>query len=104
MSWMIFASTFIAISLAPAYVQAQLPPVTGTCASIGCSTSCCPGGANCQATDGDRRCGDDCHLIINDDCCSDVACPSRKYAITTFIVTILLSLSIFLQIQGYAQM
>ena len=86
---MIFASAFIAVSLAPAYVQAQLPPVTGTCASIGYSTSCCPRGTNCQATDGNCRCSDDCHFSHNDDCCTDVGCPTSKYAITILLLCLL---------------
>ena len=87
MKWIIFASVvFIAISLAPAY--AQLPPpgpmLTGTCASIGHSTSCCPQSSNrddCRASDGNCYCAHDCHLSHNSDCCMDVACRSSKYAI-----------------------
>jgi hypothetical protein len=85
MKWMIFVSVFIAVSLVPTY--AQLPPMaplSGTCASIGLSDTCCPlssSRANCRASDGNCYCSADCHLFNYDDCCSDVACPSSKYAI-----------------------
>ena len=87
MKWKIFVSVFIAISLASysAYAQPPLPPLptlTGICASIGYSTSCCPWSSNrdtCRASDGNCYCGADCHLSHNNDCCSDVACPRRKY-------------------------
>ena len=84
MKWMIPAGVFIALSLTPAYAQPPLPStpmLTGTCASIGYSTSCCPQSSNrdiCQASDGNCNCGHDCHLSHNNDCCSDVACPSSK--------------------------
>ena len=79
MKWMIFARIFIAISLVPAYTLLQQPPPlpsTGTCASIGYSTACCPQGTSCRATDGNCNCGNDCHQFS--DCCSDVGCPRRK--------------------------
>ena len=80
MKWIIFASVLIAVSLAPVYAQPPLPPpVTGTCASIGYDTSCCPRGADCRATDGKCNCGDDCYLSNYNDCCSDVGCPRCKY-------------------------
>ena len=53
------------------------PALTGTCASIGYSTACCPPDRNCQASDGNCQCGAYCH--IHGDCCSDVYCPSRNY-------------------------
>ena len=46
----------------------------GTCASIGYSTSCCPPGGNCQASDGECHCDSNCHLY--DDCCPDVHCTA----------------------------
>ena len=51
---------------------------TGTCASIGYSTSCCPPseGDACLATDGDCSCSTDCHIFR--DCCEDAHCPSRN--------------------------
>ena len=84
MKWKIFISVFIAISLASysAYAQPPLPPISGTCASIGYSTSCCPQSSSrntCRASDGNCNCDADCHLSHNNDCCSDVACPRRKY-------------------------
>ena len=99
MKWMIiFASAvFVAVSLAPAYAQPPLPPMapppSGTCASIGYSMSCCPQSLNradCRAIDGTCNCGHDCHLDHNRDCCSDIACPRRKYTINfcTCICTI----------------
>ena len=83
MRWMIPASVFIALYLAPAYAQpmAPLPSDFGTCASIGYSMSCCPQTLNrdtCRASDGNCNCGHDCHLSHNNDCCSDVACPNSK--------------------------
>ena len=77
MKWIIVASVFIAASLVPIYAQnAGGPAITGTCASIGYSTTCCPWGGNCQASDGNRGCGSDCHVFS--ECCSDVACPRSK--------------------------
>lgn len=54
------------------------PTLTGTCASIGYSTACCPPGpvAQCRATDGNCYCGADCH--VNGDCCPDAQCPESK--------------------------
>ena len=54
--------------------------VSGTCASIGYSTSCCPPwrGDDCIATDGDCFCGADCHNF--GDCCKDVNCTARNVA------------------------
>ena len=93
MKWKIFISLFIAISLVShsAYAQPPLPPMpsmlTGTCASIGYSDKCCPQSSNsataCRASDGNCNCGYDCHLSHVNDCCTDVACPSSKYAIDT---------------------
>ena len=48
------------------------PTLTGTCASIGYSTACCPPGAQCEAMDGNCHCGADCHT--NGDCCPDAQC------------------------------
>ena len=84
MKWMIFVSVFIAISLASdsAYAQPPMAPIlSGTCASIGYSTSCCPQSSNrdtCRASDGNCYCGHYCHLSHNNDCCLDVACPRSK--------------------------
>ena len=51
---------------------------SGSCASIGYSTSCCPPseGDNCKATDGDIDCycNPICHFY--GDCCEDVYCPA----------------------------
>jgi hypothetical protein len=55
---------------------AQQPTSTGTCASIGYSTACCPPGAECQATDGNCMCSADCRFL--GDCCPDVQCPEGK--------------------------
>lgn len=54
----------------------MLPIVSGTCASIGYSNSCCPLslGDECQAADGECRCDTNCHVY--QDCCEDVHCPS----------------------------
>ena len=49
---------------------------TGTCASIGYSTVCCPPGAQCEATDGDCHCSADCHL--KGDCCLDAQCSQSE--------------------------
>ena len=54
--------------------------MSGTCASIGYSNTCCPPRINCQATDGNCHCGADCHKF--GDCCMDAHCPSRNYWIT----------------------
>ena len=59
-----------------AAAQIMQPSLTGTCASIGYATACCPPGAQCQASDGNCNCGADCHGF--GDCCSDVHCPARK--------------------------
>ena len=66
----------IAVISSAAAQQAPGPPSTGTCASIGYSTACCPRGGNCQASDGNCQCSADCHEF--GDCCSDVHCPARK--------------------------
>ncbi len=50
--------------------------LTGTCASIGYSTACCPPGAVCRATDGNCMCSAECHFM--GDCCPDVQCPEGK--------------------------
>ena len=52
---------------------AALSPTTGSCASIGYSTVCCPPWAQCEATDGNCHCGADCRF--NGDCCPDAQCP-----------------------------
>ena len=79
MKWIIVASAFAAIvSLVPAYAQQGAPTVSGTCASIGYSTSCCPRGGNCQASGGTCNCDDACYSVMPNDCCSDVACPRSK--------------------------
>ena len=107
---LILAILFVAIvSLVPAYTQIG-PSPTGTCASIGYSTSCCPRGGHCQATDGNCGCGSDCHLFSN--CCSDVACPSSKLTFPFLIMPQWggynrLDIGItklFLQIQGHVLM
>lgn len=87
MKCLILAILFVAIiSLVPAYAQIG-PSLTGTCASIGYSTSCCPVNApNCQATDGNCRCGSNCHTF--GDCCSDVSCPSSKQYCNTHSVIV----------------
>ena len=96
---MIFASAvFVAVSLASAYAQPPLPPMSsGTCASIGYSDKCCPQSSNsataCRASDGNCNCGHDCHLLNNNDCCSDVACPSSKYAINNNVLLYLHAMS-----------
>ena len=74
---MIVVSLLAALSLVPGLVCVQGVPLTGTCVSIGYSTSCCPRqGANCQASDGNCGCGDNCHAF--GDCCSDVHCPESN--------------------------
>ena len=76
MKWIIVASVFVAASLAPIYARPGPPAITGSCASIGHSASCCPRDEDCQASDGHCVCSDDCHIL--GDCCSDVACPRSK--------------------------
>ena len=56
--------------------------VSGTCASINYTNSCCPPRRNCQAADGNCHCGADCHAMGN--CCVDAHCPSRTYVITKY--------------------
>ena len=58
------------------YLNASIHAVSGTCASINHSNSCCPPRQNCQAADGNCHCGADCHALGN--CCVDAHCPSRK--------------------------
>ena len=71
------------------------PNYSGTCASIGYSTKCCPPEENCQASDGNCRCSTDCHNEYLDDCCEDVFCHpgSMQYGVyeglTSFCVTII---------------
>ena len=57
--------------------------VTGSCASIDYSASCCPPGANCQATDGNCFCNANCHVY--GDCCDDVYCPESELIVHTFV-------------------
>lgn len=62
------------------------PNYSGTCASVGYSTKCCPPGETCQASDGKCKCGTDCHLEHLDDCCGDVFChPSNNYDINLLL-------------------
>ena len=58
------------------FENSMLPIVSGTCASIGYSNSCCPLslGDECQAADGECRCDTNCHVY--QDCCEDVHCPA----------------------------
>ena len=72
MNWLVATNIVAALSLAAAQQNAML---SGTCASIGYSTACCPPDMNCQAADGNCQCGADCHTLV--DCCQDVHCPSR---------------------------
>ena len=55
------------------------PEYSGTCASIGYSTKCCPPGEPCQASDGNCRCSADCHYEYLKDCCEDVFCHPGIY-------------------------
>ena len=73
-----FATAMCAIAVVSAVATQQVgqPALTGTCASIGYSTACCPPGARCQASDGNCNCGTDCHIF--GDCCPDIYCPARK--------------------------
>ena len=74
---MIFCSGLVVAKIvAVLFLAVQTPTaaVTGTCASIGYDTQCCPPGKDCEANDGDCRCNADCHNF--EDCCSDVHCPS----------------------------
>jgi hypothetical protein len=85
---MIFASVvFVAVSLVSIY--AQPPMATGTCASIGYDTMCCPQSPNrntCRASDGNCFCSHDCYLSHLLDCCTDVACARSKYARPSILI------------------
>ena len=72
MNWLVATNIVAAFSLAAAQQSTML---SGTCASIGYSTACCPPGTNCQAAGGNCQCSADCHIF--GDCCQDVNCPSR---------------------------
>ena len=74
MNWLLVASITTAVTQVTAQ---QTPFPSGTCASIGYSTSCCPPDINCQAADGYCQCDESCHLY--GDCCQDAHCSSRKY-------------------------
>ena len=57
--------------------------ISGTCASIGYTTRCCPPDEDCMAADNDDGtdacyCSSDCHVF--GDCCSDIVniCPECK--------------------------
>ena len=85
MNVLVVANIFAAVSLAAAHqLQASVSQVlvSGTCASIGYSTACCPPDANCQAADGNCRCSADCHMFS--DCCDDVYCPPGNMTMHTF--------------------
>ena len=55
--------------------------ITGICASIGHSNSCCSRGTNCRTSDGNCECGDACHVL--GECCSDVGSTRSKLLCNT---------------------
>ena len=64
-----------------------LAAISGTCASIGYTTRCCPPDEDCMAVDNSAGtdpcyCSSDCHVF--GDCCSDIVnvCPRCKWNIS----------------------
>ena len=77
--WPIIIASFATASLtALAHTYQGQPQVTGTCASIGYSSTCCPPSEDCQAKDGNCRCSADCHHY--GDCCQDNHCSQSNVA------------------------
>ena len=76
MAWLITANIVVVflVSVLPELQAAYgTTTYTGTCASIGYSTKCCPPGESCTATNGNCSCDASCHT--NQECCKDVFCP-----------------------------
>ena len=81
MAWLISANiivTVFLVGLSQSEIVFKIDPVsnTGTCASIGYSTKCCPLGENCTITaeDGNCKCDATCHNRNDYTCCKDVFC------------------------------
>ena len=91
MAWFFTANVIIAIflvGLSQSQVEHNQPTYSGTCASIGYSTKCCPpssgSGDPCKASDGNCRCDGKCHSEYRNDCCEDVFCISSTTNIIKF--------------------
>lgn len=85
MAWLITAKiivVFLVLALLVPELQAayHTATYTGTCASIGYSTKCCPPGLDCTAKDGNCTCDTSCHNHKNL-CCKDVFCRQSKLII-----------------------
>ena len=90
MAWLITGNVIILLLVSSSQsVQEPVhnnPEYSGTCASIGYSTKCCPSEENCQASDGNCRCSTDCHYEYLDDCCEDVFCHPGSFNFVCSII------------------